>query len=584
MTLACTGIGIGVSRAIALGPAYLLRRGPIDVTPRWIEEREVEAEVERFRRALETARRELQLVRAQIPPHTPPDIADFIDAHLLMLEDVTITEAPLDLIRNQLCRAEWALQVRRDAMVQVFEEMDDAYLRTRKDDVNHVVVQIQKFLVQGEGGGPGSGEEDLMGRVVIAQDLTPADTILLRHRGVAAFVTEFGGPVSHTAILARSLGIPAVVGVRNATQYLRHGEMLVVDGEQGVVLAGADAPILDYYRHRISEQLAHKEAQRRLADQPSRSADGVPVHLLANIELPEDIPHAIAAGATGVGLYRTEFLYMNRTSTPNEEEQLAAYLDVVRGLNGIPVTIRTLDLGADKQVEGRTGVHCPPACNPALGLRAIRLCLKELQLFLPQIRAILRASAEGPVRMMLPMLSTLAEIHSTRRLVEEAKQELRRQGLRFDPEIAVGGMIEVPAAALAAADLARHLDFLSIGTNDLIQYTLAIDRVDDEVNYLFDPLHPAVLRLIAMTIAAGRRCRVQVAMCGEMAGDPRYTRLLLGLGLRELSMQPNSLLDVKEIVRNSDIGRLTARVRKVFQRLRAGDGEAALDEINQDGP
>jgi phosphotransferase system enzyme I (PtsI) len=420
------------------------------------------------------------------------------------------------------------------------------------------------------------------GRVIIAHDLTPADTILLRHRGVAAFVTEFGGPMSHTAILARSLGIPAVVGVRNATQYLRHGEMLVVDGEQGVVLAGADEPLLDYYRRRISEYHAQKAVQRRLVDQPSLSADGVAVHLLANIELPEDIPHAIASGATGVGLYRTEFLYMNRTSPPDEEEHLAAYLAVVRGLNGIPVTIRTLDLGGDKQATGRSGMYGQPSCNPALGLRAIRLCLKEPELFKPQLRAILRASAEGPVRMMLPMLSTLGEILTTRRLLEEAKEELQRTGLRFDPEIALGGMIEVPAAALSAAQFARHLDFLSIGTNDLIQYTLAIDRVDEEVNYLFDPLHPAVLRLIAMTLAAGRKCKVSVAMCGEMAADPRYTRLLLGMGLREFSMQPNSLLDVKEIVRKSNVGRLTRQVRQMRRDLADGAAESLLEELNRD--
>jgi phosphotransferase system enzyme I (PtsI) len=579
MTLACTGIGIGVSRAVALGPAYVLRRGPVEVTPRWIEEHEIEAEIQRFRDAVETARRELQAVRDQIPPSTPQDIAAFIDTHLLMLQDSTIAEAPLDLIRHQLCRAEWALQIRRDALVQVFEEMDDDYLRTRKDDVDHVVVHIQKILVREKPEHP--AEEDMEGCVIIAQDLTPADTILLRHRGVAGFVTEFGGPMSHTAILARSLGIPAVVGAHNVTQYLRRGEMLVVDGEQGVVLAEANTAILAHYRARISEYQEHKKALQSLAHQPSRTIDGEQVQLLANIELPEDIPHAKAAGAVGVGLYRTEFLYMNRASTPDEEEHLEAYLAVVRGLDGIPVTIRTLDLGADKEVDGRNGPHCPPVCNPALGLRAIRLCLKEPELFRPQVRAILRASAEGPVRIMLPMLSNLAEVLSARRMIEEAKQQLRHDGLRFAPDIPVGGMIEVPAAALSAPQFAQHLDFLSIGTNDLIQYTLAIDRMDDEVNYLYDPLHPSVLKLIRMTIDAGQARRVPVSMCGEMAGDPRYVRLLLGMGLRQLSMQPNSLLEVKDIVRISHVHRLTKQVKRLFKDLDTRDIAAWVDEINR---
>jgi phosphotransferase system enzyme I (PtsI) len=419
------------------------------------------------------------------------------------------------------------------------------------------------------------------GRVIIAQDLTPADIILMRHRGVSAFVTEFGGPMSHTAILARSLGIPAVVGVRNVTQYLKHGELLVVDGNQGVVLAEPGELILAYYCQMLEDNQAYRESLRGLIREPSTSADGETVHLMANIELPEDIPHARGAGATGIGLYRTEFLYMNRSATPDEEEQLAAYLEVVRGLDGMPVTIRTLDLGADKQVDGRSVLNCPPVCNPALGLRAIRLCLKEPELFIPQVRAILRAAAEGPVRMMLPMLSNLQEVLSARRLIEEAKQSLRRDGLAFDSEIPVGGMVEVPAAALSSDTFAQHLDFLSLGTNDLIQYTLAIDRVDDEVNYLYDPLHPAVLQLIRMTIAAGHRHNIPVSMCGEMAGDPRYTRLLLGLGLRRFSMQPNSILEVKGIVRNSDTRLLQERAMELLTRLHSEDSDSLLAALNR---
>lgn len=578
MTLAC--IGIGVSRAIAMGPAFVVQRQPIDVTPCWIQEHEIETEIQRFRQAIENARQELRLAREQIPTSTPPDIADFIDAHLLMLEDVTFTEPPLELIRNHLYRAEWALQVRRDAIVQVFEAMDDPYLRTRKDDVNHVVVQIQRCLMQ-NGDGTTKNDENMSGRIIIAQDLSPADTIMLRYRGVIAFVTEFGGPLSHTAILARSIGIPAVLGVHNITQYIKPGELLVVDGEQGIVLAGLDNTILEAYNKRLNGYEVHKQWQRHLATRPSQSLDAIQVQLLANIELPEDALQAVSFGATGIGLYRTEFMYMNRDANPNEEEHFEAYLTVVRELNGIPVTIRTLDLGADKQIVGRSGLYYSPTCNPALGLRAIRLCLKEPDhLFKPQIRAILRASAEGPVNLMVPMLSTVNEIISTRRIIEEAKQELRRDGLRFDPNIKFGGMIEVPSAALSAAQFAQYLDFFSIGTNDLIQYTLAIDRVDEDVNYLFDPLHPSVLKLIHMTIIAGQRQGIPVTMCGEMAGEPRYTRLLLSMGLRGFSMQPNSLLDVKEIICNSDIGYLMRTLKKMRKHIVNGEIERLLEALN----
>ncbi len=578
MSLACTGIGIGVSNAVAMGHAYVLRRGAVEIAPNWIEEHEVDAEVQRFRNAIDSARKQMHAVRDHIPADTPPDIAEFIDTHILMLDDVTITETPLDLIRNQLCRAEWALQIRRDALVQVFDEMDDAYLRTRKDDVDHVVGQIQNILA-GVHSPEHNADEDMHGRVIIAQDLTPADTIVMRHRGVSAFVTEFGGPMSHTAILARSLGIPAVVGVRNITQYLKHGELLVVDGSQGVVLSNADERTLAHYRHQISAEQAHKASLRTLLHEPSTSADGIAVNLYANIELPEDIAQAKAGGALGVGLYRTEFLFMNRPDTPDEEEQLTAYLEVIHGLNGVPINIRTLDLGADKQVDSRAYMQSPSVSNPALGLRAIRLCLKEPELFIPQLRAILRASAEGPVRIMLPMLSNVQEVIDSRSLIEECKAALSLQGLPFDPHIPVGGMIEVPAAALAADHFARHLDFLSIGTNDLIQYTLAIDRIDDEVNYLYDPLNPAVLRLIRMIIEAGRRQGIPVCMCGEMAGDTRYVRLLLGMGLRELSMQPNTLLEVKEQVRASRIKELGRQVEDLLSHLDGGEAEPRLRRI-----
>ncbi len=424
----------------------------------------------------------------------------------------------------------------------------------------------------------GAGHPDkqsLRGRIVVARDLTPSDIIMLKHQGIAAFVTEYGGPLSHTAILARSLGIPAILGIRHASQLLQQDEMLVVDGSQGIVLADPTGPILQHFHQRISQREAReaREAElRRGIDLPAVTLDGTQISLLANIELPDDIVTTLENRADGVGLFRTEFLYMNRTAPPEEEEQLDAYLDAVRGLQGRLLTIRTFDLGVDKTLEGN-GIGYLPAANPALGLRAVRLCLKEPGLFLPQLRAILRASAEGPVRLMIPMLSSLAEVNEVLTIIEQTKQALQKEGLAFDPEIPIGGMIEIPAAAISAQAFARKLDFLSIGTNDLIQYTLAVDRMDEEVNYLFDPLHPAVLKLIALTISAAKQNNIPVSMCGEMAGDPLFTRLLLGMGLTELSMQPGALLESREVVRNSHLPELSKRAASFIERL---DHEAPL--------
>ncbi len=563
--LTCTGIGIGVSSSIAIGEAYCLQCGQIEAHRQTITPKEVAHETSRFQQAVLAARQDLKAVREQIPASTPTDICAFIDTHLLMLEDAALVEAPIETIQSQLCNAEWALQLRRNELVKIFDAMEDPYLRTRKDDVDHVVGQIQKHLI----GQHDSAEEnrgDLNGKIILAQDLTPADTILMRNWGVAGFITEFGGPMSHTAILARSLGIPAVIGVHCVTQYLQHGELLIMDAEQGVVLANPDECTLKHYRKRVAAEQVHIASLRVLIEKPAATMDGTDIMLMANIELPEDIEATNDVGAAGVGLYRTEFLYMNRAHPPDEEEHLASYRRIVEGLKGIPITIRTLDLGADKEADGCCH-KIQPASNPALGLRAIRLCLKEPQLFRPQLRAILRVSAYGPVRIMIPMLSNLQELHAVKLIINELKRELRQEGHEFNPAIPVGGMIEVPAAALAADSFARHLDFLSIGTNDLIQYALAIDRVDDEVNYLYDPLHPSILRLIQYVIQAGHKTGTPVSMCGEMAGTPLYIPLLLGMGLREFSMQPGSMLEVKRIIRACDVERLTDQVNKLMQYI-----------------
>ena len=577
--------GIGVSRGYAIGRTYLLQRNQLEITEYTIPEAIVEDEVQRFLGSLDIARRQLRDIRVRIPATSSRDVAAFIDTHLLMLEDATLTEAPIKLIRARRCNAEWALKIQRDSLVQVFEQMDDPYLRTRKDDVEHVVRRVQRILVAEDPtylNDPDYAElaaSRLEGRIIVADDLTPADTILMQHQGVLAFVTEYGGPLSHTAILARSLGIPAVVGARSARAYLGHDEPVIIDGRNGVILVGLDERILRYYRHRQKEERRELRELSKLKGKPAVTRDGVTIGLQANIELPEDAASVREVAADGIGLYRTEFLFMNRSDAPDEEEHLASYLHVIKTLEGSPITIRTADLGADKQVDGGRG---GPVCtNPALGLRAIRLCLKDLGMFRPQLRAILRASAHGPVRMMIPMLCSVQEVFQVLRLVAETKQELRERGLAFDEHLPVGGMIEIPAAAVCADLFARYLDFLSIGTNDLIQYTLAIDRVDDEVNYLYDPLHPAVLTLIHNTIRAGHKANIPVSLCGEMAGDPRYTRLLLGLGLTQFSMHPTGLLEIKRVIQNSNVAELSEAVRHLLRATDAEKYAAALKGIAQ---
>ncbi len=566
--------GIGVSRGIAIGKAHLMR-GSIEVVESVIPEHLLEDEIVRFLAAVESARGQLHELRERIPAGTSVDITSFIETHLLMLNDSTLCNTPVELIRQRHCSAEWALKLQRDAVVSVFEEMDDAYLRTRRDDVDHVVNRILRILLdQDQAAGDNPALQDA---VVLADDLTPAETVLLEHQGIAAFATESGGPLSHTAILSRSMEIPAVVGVHGVQQYLRDGELVILDGLQGILIAGPDEHTLGYYRQRQQAENLRRIEMGRIARRPAVTLDGVPVNLQTNIELPEDVSASGLGNASGVGLYRTEFLFMNRAAPPDEEEQFECYRRVIETLKGKPLTIRTLDIGADKQVDGRHGRSCS---NPALGLRAIRLCLKDLPLFRTQLRAILRASAHGPVRIMIPMLSTTHELLQTISLLNETRHTLQREGCAFAPDVPIGGMIEVPAAALTAAEFSTHLDFLSIGTNDLIQYTLAIDRVDDEVNYLYDPLHPAVLRLIKMTIDAGLHAGIPVAMCGEMAGDPRYTRLLLGMGLTEFSMHHTSLAEVKNVINQSDIGKLMPLVAELLHNTRAGQIPARIDSLN----
>ena len=573
--------GIGVSRGIAIGQAYILQRDQIKVREYLIPPSLVEAEQQRFKQAIIVAKQQLSEVRQQIPVATPVDIVSFIDTHLLMLTDKALAEAPLQVIAKRGCNAEWALKLQRDALVSVFEEMDDAYLRTRRDDVDHVVNRIQRVLLNQADHIEAAMDGRLKGCVIIANDLSPADTVTMQNEGIVAFVTEYGGPNSHTTILARSLGIPAVVGVKNVLRYLQPNEELVVDGNNGDVLAGADEVGLAHYRQRQREAKRIHAELNKLKELPAISRDGLAISLQANVELPEDMTMMNKVAAKGVGLYRTEYLFLNRTELPGEDEQFAIYRKIVKKLDGRPLTIRTLDLGADKVLandarqDGQTMMT-----NPALGLRAIRLCLRDPAMYMNQLKAILRAAAEGPVSMMIPMIASVQELQQSFALIKQAKAELQQQGLPFDDAMPVGGMIEVPAAAILADVFAKQLDFFSIGTNDLVQYTMAADRLDNEVNYLYQPTHPAVLRLIDMTIKAGHKAGIPVAMCGEMAGEPRYTRLLLGLGLIEFSMQPAMLPEVKSIIQDCDVEPLIKKVRRVLRMSSAAEVETFIDHLN----
>ena len=570
--------GIGISRGVAIGRCHRMHGTDLDIPEYRIEASDVDTEIARFKQAARDGREQLAAVREQIPANAPSEIGAFIETHLLMMDDAALIDTVAARITNDLCNAEWALKLQSEELIDVFDQMDDSYLRTRRDDIAHVTARLQRVLLnQEQPVRPADPETDTPPPIVVADELAPADIILLHQQGIAGFVTEHGGPLSHTAILARSLRIPALVGVRGVRRILADDETLIIDGEAGHLLATPDEGALAFFRHRQAANARYQRMRAVLKDEPAVSADGVHVTMLANVELPTDTEEAGQVGAEGVGLYRTEFLFMNREESPSEEEQLEAYRQVLAAVDG-PITIRTLDAGADKQL-GRTSKI---ATNPALGLRAIRLCLKETGLFRTQLRALLRASAEGPMRIMLPMISTVGEMRQARHLIDEVGKELKRENIPFDENLAVGAMIEVPAAALAAPTLARYCDFFSLGTNDLIQYTLAIDRIDDEINYLYDPLHPAVLTLIRMTIEAGKAAGISVSMCGEMASDKRYTALLLGLGLTEFSMHPASVLEVKRAVMGADVARLRQRASEILALTDVAAYREALDALGRE--
>jgi phosphotransferase system enzyme I (PtsI) len=470
-----------------------------------------------------------------------------------------------------------------DELSAQFDEIEDEYLRERKQDIQQVAERVLKVLMGTALAVPpvrAAGEDEFQPQmIVVAHDISPADMLAFRDRSFVGFVTDVGGQNSHTAIVARSLDIPAAVGMSQASRLIEQDDWVIVDGDAGVVICNPSALVMDQYRARQTMLIKARKRLLKLKKTPAITKDGTAIKLLANIELPDDCAPALDAGAAGVGLFRSEFLFMGRGAhalrVPDEDEQFEQYRKAVAAMKGRPVTIRTLDVGADKPLDPTEHT----ALNPALGLRAIRYCLAEPQLFLTQLRAILRASAFGKVRILIPMLAHAFEIDQSLSMIEQAKAQLREQHIKFDEAIEVGAMIEIPAAALALPMFVTRMDFLSIGTNDLIQYTLAIDRVDYEVAHLYNPLHPAVLHLIAMTIAAGRKAGIDVAVCGEMAGDIKMTRLLLGMGLREFSMHPAQLLAVKQEILSSELASLTSRTRRILRTMEPGAIALAVEQL-----
>jgi phosphoenolpyruvate-protein phosphotransferase (PTS system enzyme I) len=573
--------GLAVSNGIAIGRAVLVASGRADVAHYFIEESQVEAELQRVKDAKNTVVDELIRLQHGVvmreAKDTSAEIAALIDVHMMLLQDQTLQDGVMHWITARHYNAEWALLTQFEVLARQFDEMEDAYLRERKGDLEQVVERVLKVL-QGKPSElphvqPGQGEDAAL--VLVSHDLSPADMLQFKDSVFAGFVTDVGGKTSHTAIVARSMDIPAVVGARTASQLIAQDDLIIIDGDAGVIVVNPSPEVLLQYRDRQQIALLEREQLQRLKHTITVTKDGQKVELLANIERPEDTLAAIAAGAVGVGLFRSEFLFMGRSGKlPDEDEQYAAYKQAVVGMHGLPVTIRTVDVGADKPLDAqnvRSSSRDESHLNPALGLRAIRWCLAEPSMFRTQLRAILRAAAHGQINLLIPMLTSGSEITQTFKQIDLARAELDERAVAYGA-VKLGAMIEIPAAALALPVFLKHFDFLSLGTNDLIQYTLAIDRADESVSHLYDPLHPAVLHLIANTIRQCNEAGKGVSVCGEMAGDASMTRLLLGMGLRCFSMHPSQILTVKREVLAANTVQLATLARKVLK----SDNPAAL--------
>jgi phosphotransferase system enzyme I (PtsI) len=565
--------GLAVARGIAIGRAVLVASSRVDVAHYFIEAGQVKTEIGRLRRARDEVIEELQRLQKDLPKDAPHELGALLDVHLMLLQDEELTAGVRQWIEERLYNAEWALTSQLEIIGRQFDEMEDPYLRERKADMEQVAERVLQALKgtdspMARSPRPQRPQQELhledtdVPLVLVAHDLSPADMLQFKQSVFAGFVTDVGGKTSHTAIVARSLDIPAVVGARTASQLVKQDDWVIIDGDAGVVIVDPSPIILSEYSFKQRQGQVERERLARLRHTPAVTLDGQKIELLANIEMPEDAAAALATGVVGVGLFRSEFLFMGRQGNlPGEEEQYGAYRRAVEGMSGLPVTIRTVDVGADKPLDETR--HDAAHLNPALGLRAIRWSLADPSMFMTQLRAILRAAAHGKVNLLIPMLAHGSEIRQTLALIGQARQDLDRKGMVHGP-VRLGAMIEIPAAALSVRMFLKHFDFLSIGTNDLIQYTLAIDRADESVAHLYDPLHPAVLRLVADTIAVCQAQGKGVSVCGEMAGDPSMTKLLLGLGLRSFSMHPSQVLAVKQRVLLSDTGKLQTWAQQVL--------------------
>ena len=574
--------GLAVARGIAIGRAVLVASSRLDVAHYFVQPEQVQGEIERVRKGRNAVIDELQRLQAEMPADAPHELGALLDVHVMLLQDETLTIGVKHWITERLYNAEWALTTQFEVIARQFDEMEDDYLRERKADLEQVVERILRHMngVAGPVAPPPSSprrktQQDLLlddtvdvPLVLVAHDLSPADMLQFKSSVFAGFVTDVGGKTSHTAIVARSLDIPAVVGARAASQLVRQDDWVIIDGDAGVIIVDPSPIILAEYGFRQRQGELERERLARLRHTPAITLDGHKIELLANIEQPGDAAAAVRAGALGVGLFRSEFLFMGRAGNlPGEDEQFRAYCEAIDGMQGLPLTIRTVDVGADKPLDkGHKDNHL----NPALGLRAIRWSLADPAMFRTQLRAVLRAAAHGKVNLLFPMLAHTHEIQQTLAQVDLARAELDARGEPYGP-VALGAMIEVPAAALMVRTFLHYFDFLSIGTNDLIQYTLAIDRADEAVAHLYDPLHPAVLRLVADVISECQRQGKSVCVCGETAGDVTMTRLLLGLGLRSFSMHPAQILVVKQEVLRADTRKLAPWAQKMLD----GDGSAA---------
>ena len=572
--------GFAAGGGIAIGRAHLVVRGMEEVPQLDLAPEEIDAEAERFDAAIKATRRQLEQLRSAIPENAPTELGAFISLHLMLLTDVTLSREPVDILKEQKINAEWALKQQSDKLAAQFDGIGDAYLRERKQDMLQVVQRIHNNLV-GQGNDLNVADNLFDETVLIAHDLSPADTVLFREQRIAAFVTDVGGPTSHTAILGRSLDIPSVIGLHNARKLITEGETVIVDGINGVLIISPDESVLNEYRRRAREYRSHKRELNKLKKTAAATADGVCIELLGNIESAEDVKLLHNLGADGIGLFRSEFLYLNRDTMPSEDEQYEVYSAIVKKMKGKSVTIRTVDLGVDKNPRW-FGQNATPngSLNPALGMTGIRLCLAEPVMFRTQMRAILRAAAHGPVRMMWPMITSISEVRQCLIHLDTAQRQLTERGETFGP-VSIGCMIEIPSAAMTVGSILKLVDFVSIGTNDLIQYLLSVDRGDDSVSHLYQPGHPAVLKTLQHIIRTANRMEKGVSICGEMAGDTVFTRLLLGMGLRRFSMNPNNLLSVKNIILHSHTGHLENDAAKILRCEDPEKAEKLIKILNQ---